>query len=213
MPQKNLYVVFSATPYRMGRAIRMVTHFEYNHVSLALSETGSLYSFARKYSNVPLWGGFVEESPLRYRNRGRRARIAVYRIPVTEEQYAAVVRRLNTIKLEQQRYVYNLFSAAAAPLHRRITLPRSYTCIEFVVALLAEGGVIPPEEKRRFWSISALMKRLAPFGIYQGPFPKLERSRWQNDSFPHQRSHLAAVALTSFALGRLTARLIKKKIR
>ena len=213
MTQKHLYLVFSATPYRMGRAIRAVTHFEYNHVSLALSETGSLYSFARKYGNVPLCGGFVEESPLRYRNCGRRARICVFRIPVTEEQYAAVVHKLNAIKLQRQRYVYNLFSAAAAPLHRRISLPQSYTCIEFVVALLAEADVLTGGETGRFWSISALMKHLAPFEIYRGPFPKQEHPRWENDSFPHRRGHLAAVALTSFALGRLTARFIKKQIK
>lgn len=213
MPQKHLYIVFSATPYRMGQAIRMVTHFAYNHVALALSETGSLYSFARKYGNVPLCGGFVEESPLRYRNRDRRARICVCRIPVTEEQYAAVVRKLNAIKLEKQRYVYNLFSAAAAPLHRRISLPRSYTCVEFVVALLAEGGVLTGEETGRFWSISALMKLLAPFEIYRGPFPKQERPRWKNDSFPRRKGYVAAVALTSFALGRLTARFIQKKLK
>ena len=213
MLQKNLYVVFSATPYRMGRAIRAVTRFEYNHVSLALSETGSLYSFARKYGNVPLCGGFVEESPLRYRNRGRRARICVCRIPVTEEQYAAVVHKLNAIKLQKQIYVYNLFSAAVAPLHRRISLPQSYTCVEFVVALLAEGGVLTGWETGRFWSISALMKHLAPFEVYRGPFPKLEHSLWKNDSFPHHRGQLAAVALTSFALGRLTVRLVKEKVK
>ena len=211
MLQKNLYVVFSATPYRMGRAIRAVTRFEYNHVSLALNETGALYSFARKYGNVPLCGGFVEESPLRYRNRGRRARICVCRIPVTEEQYAAVVHKLNTIKLQKQIYVYNLFSAAAAPLHRRISLPQSYTCVEFVVALLAEGGVLRGGE--HFWSISALMKQLAPFEVYRGPFPKLEHSLWKNDSFPHHRGQLAAIALTSFALGRLAVRLVKEKVK
>lgn len=212
MPHKNLYVVFSATPYRMGRAIRMVTHFQYNHVALALSETGVLYSFARKYGNVPLCGGFVEESPLRYRNRERRARICVCRIPVTEEQYAAVVHKLNTIQLEKQRYVYNLFSAAAAPLHHRISLPQSYTCIEFVVALLSEGGILTEGETGRFWSISALMDRLSPFEVYRGPFPKQEHPLWKNDSFPHHKGHIAAIALTSFAVGRLTARLIKKKI-
>lgn len=213
MTQKNLYVVFSATPYRMGRAIRAVTHFEYNHVSLALSETGALYSFARKYGNVPLCGGFVEESPLRYRNRGRRARIYVCRIPVTEERHAAVARKLNAIKQEKQRYLYNLFSAAAAPLHRRIPLPRSYTCIEFVVALLAEGGVLCPEEALRFWSISALMKRLAPFEIYRGPFPKLEKCRWKNDSFPRRKGAFAVVALTALTVARLTVRLAKKKVK
>lgn len=213
MTQKYLYVVFSATPYRMGRAIRAVTHFEYNHVSLALSETGSLYSFARKYCNVPLCGGFVEESPLRYRNRGRRARICVCRIPVTEEQYAAVVHKLNAIKLQKQRYVYNLFSAAAAPLHRRIILPQSYTCIEFVVAMLAEGGVLEGKKTGQFWSISALMKQLAPFEVYRGSFPKPEHSLWKNDSFPHHRGYAAAFALTAFALGRLSARLIKQKIK
>ena len=213
MTQKNLYVVFSATPYRMGRAIRMVTRFEYNHVALALSETGPLYSFARKYGNVPLCGGFVEESPLRYRNRGRRARIFVCRIPVTEEQYAAVVHKLNAIKRQQQRYVYNLYSAAAAPLHRRIALPRSFTCVEFAVALLAEGGILRSEETGRFWSISALMARLTPFEIYQGPFPKQENPRWKNDSFPRRKGTFAVVALTALTVARLTVRLAKKKVK
>lgn len=213
MLQKNLYIVFSSTPYRMGQAIRVVTHFEYNHVALALSETGSLYSFARKYSNAPLCGGFVQESPLRYRNRERRARIFVCRIPVTEAQHQAVEQRLRTMQQEERCYVYNLFSAAAAPLRRRVSLPQSYTCVEFVVDLLVEGGVLTEEERNRFWSISALMKHLAPFEVYRGAFPKLEKSLWKNDPFPHRRGTFAVAALTCLALGRLTVRLVKETVK
>lgn len=213
MSQKNLYVVFSATPYRMGKAIRMVTHFEYNHVALALSETGSLYSFARKYSNVPLCGGFVQESPLRYRNRDRRARILVCRVPVTETQHETVANHLRAMQQEERRYLYNLFSAAAAPLHRRVPLPRSYTCVEFVVALLGMADVLTEEERSRFWSISALMKHLAPFEVYRGPFPKLEKCRWKNDTFPRRRGTFAVAALTCLAVGRLAVRLAKEKVK
>ena len=64
MSQRTIRVVFSATPYRMGAFIRATTHSTYNHVSVSLREGGALYSFARKYCNVPFCGGFVKESPL-----------------------------------------------------------------------------------------------------------------------------------------------------
>ena len=206
----SLFLVFSATPYRMGRAIRVVTHSEYNHVSLALSAQGPLYSFARKHCNAPFFGGFVKESPLRYRNRDRNARILVCRIPVTEEQYEAVKIRLAAIEAEEARYVYNLFSAAAAPVHRRVPLPRSYTCVEFVVSLLAEGHVLSEDELSRFWSVDELAERFASCTAYQGTFPKLEEAQWQDDSFPVKSGRVAAVLLTGFVVGQLTYRLLKK---
>lgn len=210
MPQKYLYVVFSRTPYRIGRAIRVVTGFSYNHVSLALEQDGTLYSFARKYGNVPFYAGFVQESPLRYRHRGRLAEILVCRIPVTEEQHRAVAQKLDSMQREPRRYLYNLFSAATAPLHHRVLIPQCYTCVEFVAAMLVLGGVLREEERSRFWAISALAERLAPHEYYRGIFPIGEESLWCDDAFPLRRSHVVALGLTCLALGRLTMRYVKK---
>ncbi len=209
MSQHTIRVVFSATPSRMGKFIRATTHARYNHVSVSLREGGALYSFARKYCNVPFCGGFVKESPLRYQNGKRRAHVRICTVPVTEEQHHAVKARLRRMLRQPDRYLYNLFSAAAAPLHRRIPLPASYTCVEFAVSLLRVAGVLTEEEADRFWSVDALLERLSPYLSYEGPFPGIDRAAWLEDSFPRRRSRPAAVGLTAKAGGRLLLRFFR----
>ena len=209
MSQRTIRVVFSATPSRMGKFIRATTHSTYNHVSVSLRENGALYSFARKYCNVPFCGGFVKESPLRYRNGNRKAYVRICTIPVTEEQHHAVKSRLQRMLRQPDRYLYNLFSAAAAPLRQRIPLPASYTCVEFTVSLLRVADVLTEEEAGRFWSVDALQKRLSPFLSYEGPFPDIDRAAWLEDSFPRRRSKAAAVGLTAKAGGRLLLRFFR----
>ncbi|MGM9663132.1 MAG: hypothetical protein ACI3WR_08595 [Oscillospiraceae bacterium] len=206
MAQRTLRVVFSATPCRMGAAIRLVTRWPYNHVALALEEEETLYSFARRYQNVPLCGGFVRESPLRY----RRAHVLICAVPVTERQYTRVRGRLTEMAGEPERYLYNLFSAALVPLRCRVFLPDSYTCVEFTAALLAEAGVLTEEEGQRFWSVEGLCRRLSPYRSYEGPFPGPAQAAWLDDSFPRRRSAGAAAALTSFAVGALALRLLRR---
>lgn len=209
MSQHVIRVVFSATPSRMGSFIRATTHSRYNHVSLSLGEKGALYSFARKYCNVPFCGGFVRESPLRYQNGRRKAYVRICTVPVTEEQYHAVQARLQRMLRQPDRYLYNLFSAAAAPLHQRLSLPASYTCVEFAVSLLGVGGVLAEEETDRFWSVDALQERLSPFLSYEGSFPDIDRAAWRGDSFPRRRSKAAAVGLTAKAGGKLLMRFLR----
>ena len=69
--QKSLYVLFSATPYRMGKCIRFITGEPYNHVSIATEEDlRECYGFARRYYETPFYGGFVTERPSRYIHNG-----------------------------------------------------------------------------------------------------------------------------------------------
>ena len=64
---KSIYVIFLQTPFKIGKLIRFVTNYKYNHTSISFSENADvLYSFARYNKNSPFVGGFVEESPLRY---------------------------------------------------------------------------------------------------------------------------------------------------
>ena len=59
-----LYVVFSATPYRMGKLIRFVTREPYNHVAISTEASLTrMYSFARRFYRTPFYGGFVTEEP------------------------------------------------------------------------------------------------------------------------------------------------------
>ena len=72
MEEKKLYVVFSATPLKVGSMIRTVTGEKYNHVSISFSpRLKTLYSYARYYKKAPLYGGFVKENAERYQNKGK----------------------------------------------------------------------------------------------------------------------------------------------
>jgi len=100
----NIYVVFSATPYLIGKAIRHVTGQTYNHVSIALDENlAQMYGFARRFYRTPLYGGFVKETLSRYQVNGKATQICVCKLPVTEDQYNALAARLNIMFSDKKR--------------------------------------------------------------------------------------------------------------
>ena len=80
-----VYIVFSATPTGMGQLIRLATRNQYNHVSQSFeADVHKLYSFARYHRTVPLYGGLVVESSLRYRSFAGQSRVKICRLPVEE---------------------------------------------------------------------------------------------------------------------------------
>lgn len=168
--QNYLYVLFSATPYRMGRMIRIVTREPYNHVAIALEEDlRELYAFARRYYRTPFYGGFVTEHPARYHHKGSAAQVQLYRIPITESQWEALRRRIQNMDSQAHRYLYNHLSALTAPIHRKVTVRDAYTCAEFAVSVLAELGL--DFDHTRFYTIGDIAKKLAPYRFYVGAFP------------------------------------------
>ncbi len=170
MERKYLYVIFSATPYRMGRMIRAVTGEPYNHVSIATEgELTHLYAFARRYYRTPLYGGFVTEAPCRYHHNGETAQISLYRISLSEAQWSTLQHRLQDMEQRPQNYLYNHLSAAMAPLHCKISIPDAYTCAEFTVSILQELGF--DFRADRFYTIGQIRKNLPGQEIYQGEFP------------------------------------------
>lgn len=168
--QKYLYVLFSATPYRMGRWIRFVTGEPYNHVSIATGEDlTSIYSFARRYYRTPFYGGFVAEDPCRYRHNGVTANIRLYRLPLTSKQWQRLQDMLADMREHADRYLYNHLSAMAAPLHLKVRVRKAFTCAEFTVNVLSTLGF--DFDPNRFYTIGDIADRLGAYHIYTGDFP------------------------------------------
>lgn len=167
---KHIYVVFSATPYIVGKAIRHITGEEYNHASIALdADLSRMYGFARRYYRIPLYGGFVKESLARYRIGGKAADIRLCRLPVSEAQYRALEERLATMHSRAQDYIYNHISALGALLHKRVPARDAYTCVEFCVEILHDLGIALDPGK--YYSIGDVEEMLRPFAVYTGPIP------------------------------------------
>ena len=168
----NIYIIFSATPYRIGSMIRRVTKEQYNHVSLSLDESlTKMYAFARRHYYTPLHGGFVQESPSRYIHNGQSADICLCRLPISQAQFEALKAELAQMYENKELYLYNHLSALTAIAHKRIAVKDAYTCVEFCVKILHELGFeISPNQ---FYSVGDLQNLLKSYIIFTGPIPQV----------------------------------------
>ena len=166
----RLYIVFSGTPYKMGRFIRFFTHGEFNHVSLAFDPSlPELFSFARLQLETPFCGGFVHEGAERYRMKKRAAKIAVCAVDAGREGVARVRERIGHMRAEQDRYLYNMLSAALVPCKKKVAVRDAYTCVEFIAEMLALAGCPP---RRPVYSAEQLYRLMKEQEIFRGEFPE-----------------------------------------
>lgn len=203
---RSVYIVFSATPYRMGRMIRTVLHNQYNHIALSFDEDlATMYSFARFHVNVPLYGGFVAESPRRHFHNGNCSQIKVCRLELEEENYARLREMVENMAGDAGRFLYNTYSAMFAPLHIRLAIRDSYTCVEFVGDALNVAGVDVP--RGAFHSLSGMERMLTPHMIYEGSCEAYCKDcDWGADRFPERMRRASGAAATFRSFSRLTAR-------
>lgn len=165
---KHIYIVFSSTPYRIGKLIRRATGEEYNHVSIALDERLTrMYSFARRYYRTPFLGGFVKESLSRYHVNGEATHIRMCRLEVTDKQYSALEHKLEEMYARREHYLYNHLSAITALFRKTVKLRDAYTCVEFAVPMLQSFGIAV--EPAKYYTVGDLEKLLSGNVIYTGP--------------------------------------------
>ena len=170
MENSYVYIVFSSTPYRMGKFIRKFTGEFYNHASIALDEDlTQMYGFARRYYRTPFYGGFVRESLSRYYVGGKATDIRICRLAVNDAQYRKLKHLLEQMYADRQEYLYNHLSAAAAVFHRPVKAKDAYTCIEFCVHILHDLGIDLDPDK--YYTVGQVEQLLRPYAIYTGPMP------------------------------------------
>ncbi len=167
----SIYVIFSSTPYKIGKAIRIITGEKYNHVSIALDpELTQMYSFARRYYKTPFYGGFVKESLSRYHINNKHATVKICKIPVTPEQYENLCRRMKRMLEKRDIYLYNHISILGTVIKKTIRIKGAYTCTEFCVMILNNLGI--ELDPNKYYSISALENILDHYVTYTGPIPE-----------------------------------------
>ena len=202
---KTLYIVFSATGYKTGRFIRVVTRGSYNHVSVALDpDLCEVYSFGRLKRGMPFCAGFVREGAERFRWNNSMARIAVCAVDIDDARMEEVRRRLDEMCSGQKKYVYNMISAVCVPFRRQIVIRDSYTCIEFALSILKTAG-LPLGDS--YYSITDLYELLRHCEIYRGEYPAsaYEVDSSYNDDVPMR----TCVSETTRQLWRLTYRFVR----
>ena len=202
-----IYIVFSATPTGMGKLIRGITGHRYNHVSLSLSrDIHKMYSFARLHRTIPLYGGFVVESILRYQSFAGTAKVKICRVEVPEPELTYLHNYLERLWNEREEYIYNTPAALASLVHLRPAISKAYTCVTFVQGILARHGLAGVAEADSP-TVRALKRRLTPYTIHEGPAPA-SAGEWGEDAYPAQTTTRYAVYTTARHFGRLALRML-----
>ena len=140
---KQLYIVISQTGTILSRILKLITGAEYNHASLCLTpDLDIMYSFGRKISFFPFWGGFVTESPYfgtfkRFRN----TKIILLSLTVDADIYNKIDDLIHNMVINRKKYGYNywgLWLAAFKIVHKS---RNRYYCSEFVRDVLQENNI------------------------------------------------------------------------
>lgn len=144
----NVYILLTRTHTLFARALHNVTGNRYTHSSIALDrQLDQLYSFARRYEHLPLPGGFIRENIFEgVYGRCMGADSMVLEVPVSQESYDYIERRISWMERRKREYDYDLIGVAMAGLGVQYVRPYKYFCSHFVSEMLVRSGaVIPPK--------------------------------------------------------------------
>lgn len=163
-PKRNLYLMISHTDTGIGRIIRTISHYPYNHVSLSLdSDFRNWTAFARYRQDATFYGGLVSEPVERFLAGGCDTTVRIFKLEITEKKYGKLKRLFSRADQPESGLLYNYFDILAAIFRRRARIPGAYTCLGFACTVL----------KKNYLNIKELNDDLQRYMIYEGSLSEL----------------------------------------
>lgn len=146
--EEQIYIVISQTGTIVSNLLKLITRAEYNHVSIGLdSDLRYMFSFGRKLSYFPFWGGFVIESPFwgtfkRFSN----TRVLVLSVPVEKSVHNEMRQFLSEMNENKHKYGYNYLGLIFAGFQIHKEIKNRFYCSEFARFVLQKFNVAGSEE-------------------------------------------------------------------
>lgn len=187
--------MISHTDTGIGKLIRYLTEYDYNHVSLSLDDDLCEWvSFARYTRNVPLAGGFIRETPERFLAGGKRMPVRIFRLSLPENRFRTLSKLFSEAGHASCGLIYNSFGAVATALNLSFPVRSAYTCLEFANAVL----------EAHHPSIRCLNEHLNPHLLFEGDLQSLVSDSGSRDlDYFRPRDLLTATAETAAHFTRL----------
>ncbi len=144
MDKKYVYVLVSQTGTWTSKVIQKTTKSKYCHVSLSLDAgLEPMYSFGRRVSWTPFFGGFIKETPKSgIFQRYPKTEAVVLRFEITEEQYAGFEAKFEEMLRDKKKYKYDYYGAFMAKFRKSVHRKWKSHCAKFSKALLETLSVI-----------------------------------------------------------------------
>lgn len=141
---KYIYILLTRTTSVPSRLIGRFTGEPFTHVSLSFDGGLTvLYSFARRYTRLPLPAGLTEERLDRgfYGTQGN-IPCALLRLEVTDHiYYRARTKVLHMLQCRKD-YTYSILGLLFCSLHIPLEFRNRYFCSQFVGKILSDSGAL-----------------------------------------------------------------------
>ncbi len=140
-----------------------------------------MYSFGRRFTYTPLFGGYVRETP----NGGSFRRYphidaVILRFETTEEQFLGVKSHLEELYLSKKRYKYDYLGAIFALFHKNLRRKRKSYCSKFVREVLLRFGLCDPLALPEVVYPENFIEAFADKIVYEGNFQAYCRNPDEN---------------------------------
>lgn len=127
----------------LSKIIKLGTHDEFSHVSIALDKNlNQMYSFGRLNPYNPFIGGFVHE----YVDKGtfkrfKNTRAKIIELEISDKEYAKIKRAIREIELSKDKYKFNVLGLFAVGFNLKLRFKNSFYCAEFVKYVIDKANV------------------------------------------------------------------------
>lgn len=166
------YIVVACTHTTIGKAIRFLFKYKYNHSMISPTEDlKEMYSFGRLGLKAPLIGGAKREN-LYTLSLGKMLPIdcRVYKIDVTQQQYDLILEYIDKVFSDPERYYYNLIGSIAILCKKKATRYKSFICSEFVAETFKYAGIPFTDKDCCLVSPKDICDSLGSDFVYEGEF-------------------------------------------
>lgn len=168
---KKIYILLTQTQTRFSKFLRIMTHTEYTHVSIAFdSKLEQLYSFGRRSMLFPFLAGLVKEDPrggifLKFKD----TKCMLFEVEISNQKYAQLRKLFGDFLQEQQTYKYNFLGLVFMKLNIPLRRERKFVCSQFVGYLLEKSGTAQFEKEYTLLRPEDFLKLEQKRLIYSGP--------------------------------------------
>lgn len=137
---RTIYIVLTETGTLLSKAIGMYTGKGMNHASISFdSSLYEMYSFGRVNVHNPLSGGFLRENA--ETGLFEYAQCAIYKIPVSYQQYIQMKQLTQYMHGNRNQYKYNFLGLFGVVMQKELRRERAFFCSQFVATILKIGGL------------------------------------------------------------------------
>ena len=146
---KSIYILLTKSDTLVSKIIKMATDDKYTHASLSFEENlQPLYSFSRKFVNLPLPAGLRTEPLTKgFFQKYGYIPCALYELKVDDAVYWEARREVEQMMADAPSYRFNVLGLFLCRLNIPFHRERRYFCSEFVSEVLNRSKALPlPKE-------------------------------------------------------------------